>query len=210
MSAWLSSLTTSNFLKPTYINGFLDVSGGDTINRNGNLILYGGDASFNKRLFVNGDSSLNGNLFVGNNLTIYGNLTVQQATNNTIFNTLTTNVFSLSEDISLNGRIFVNSVGSNAAAISIANNSSNSSNKVIFYSNLAASQNNGIVAVNDNGFIFGTTANGATSGFVIAPNVSSGSSGLKVSSSGNVGIGTTSPGCALSFGNNTYNKILAL
>ena len=106
MSApWLNSLTTSNFIKPTYVNGFLDVSGGDTINRNGNLVLIGGDASFNKRLFVGGDTSLNGNVYMAKDLTIYGSLHVNQYNTNAVVNTVSTNVFSLTEDISLNGRI---------------------------------------------------------------------------------------------------------
>jgi cytoskeletal protein CcmA (bactofilin family) len=106
MSApWLNSLTTSNFIKPTYVNGFLDVSGGDTINRNGNLVLIGGDASFNKRLFVGGDTSLNGNVYMAKDVTIYGRLQVNQYNTNAVVNTVSTNVFSLTEDISLNGRI---------------------------------------------------------------------------------------------------------
>jgi len=106
MSApWLNSLTTSNFIKPTYVNGFLDVSGGDTINRNGNLVLIGGDASFNKRLFVGGDTSLNGNVYMAKDVTIYGSLHVNQYNTTAVVNTVSTNVFSLTEDISLNGRL---------------------------------------------------------------------------------------------------------
>ena len=96
--SWYYYYSTSNRLAQTYINGFLDTSGG-LISRNGNLTLTNGDASFNGRLFIGGDASFSGNL------TIFGNLSVQNATQNSIINTITTNVFNISEDISLNGNI---------------------------------------------------------------------------------------------------------
>jgi hypothetical protein len=98
--SWYYYYSTSNRLAQTYINGFLDTSGG-LISRNGNLTLTNGDASLNRRLFVNGDASF------GGNLTIMGNLSVQNASQTNIINTITTNVFSVSEDISLNGNIVV-------------------------------------------------------------------------------------------------------
>jgi len=67
--SWLQE-TEANNLERTYIQGFLDVSGGNIINRNGNLsILQGtmdvsGAVAFNSRLDVGGDVSLNGDLTV--------------------------------------------------------------------------------------------------------------------------------------------------
>lgn len=59
MSNWLDLSRNANLIKQTYLRGFLDVSGGDIINRNGNLIIAG-DTYLNNRLIVNGDVSMNG------------------------------------------------------------------------------------------------------------------------------------------------------
>ena len=75
--------------------------------RNNNLLLSSGDASLGGRLFVKADASLNGNLTVGGNLVVNGNLTVKEFTQSSIINTITTNVFSVSEDLSLNGRLLL-------------------------------------------------------------------------------------------------------
>jgi hypothetical protein len=67
--AWLAT-TEANNLEQTYIQGFLDISGGNIINRHDNLsILQGtmdvsGAVAFNSRLDVGGDVSLNGDLTV--------------------------------------------------------------------------------------------------------------------------------------------------
>jgi hypothetical protein len=48
-----------------YVQGFVDISGGNLILRNNsNLYMTGGDISLNGKLFVNGDVSLNSRLFV--------------------------------------------------------------------------------------------------------------------------------------------------
>ena len=61
------------------------------------------------KLFTTGDASLNGNLTLGGNLVVNGNLSVKEFTQSSILNTITTNVFSVSEDLSLNGRLLVSS-----------------------------------------------------------------------------------------------------
>jgi len=79
--SWLQE-TEANNLEQTYIKGFLDVSGGHIINRNGNLsILQGtmdvsGAVAFNSRLDVGGDVSLN-----GTTIDICGNLYAQYPDN---------------------------------------------------------------------------------------------------------------------------------
>jgi len=145
---WYQYFSTSNRLAQTYINGFLDTSGG-LISRNGNFALTNGDASlngrlyvandalfnrnlyvandalFNRNLYVANDASLNGRLYVANdtsmngrlfvgrdasfngNVAILGNLLVYNQSNVNIVNTMTTNVFTISEDVSLNGNIVI-------------------------------------------------------------------------------------------------------
>jgi hypothetical protein len=106
MSRWLDLSGTSNLFKQIYVKGFVDISGGDFINRNGNLIIYK-DTSLN-RLFVSNDASFGGNLIVGKDLTILGRFAVQQYSNQNIINTTTTNyTFIVAEDMSLNGRLFI-------------------------------------------------------------------------------------------------------
>jgi hypothetical protein len=97
---WLDLSSTSNRYTRTYIQGFMDISGGNLIIRqnnlyltqgdasiNGNLILgydaslnkrlfLGGDASLNSRLFINGDASLNSRLFVGSDASFGGKIFV--------------------------------------------------------------------------------------------------------------------------------------
>ena len=39
--SWLNDASTSNRLRQTYVSGFMDVSGGNVIVRNGDLLAYG-------------------------------------------------------------------------------------------------------------------------------------------------------------------------
>ena len=79
--SWLAT-TDANNLEQTYIKGFLDVSGGNMINRNGNLsVLDGtmdvsGDVTFDSKLSVDGDVSFN-----GTTIDICGNLYAQYPDN---------------------------------------------------------------------------------------------------------------------------------
>jgi len=86
---------------------------GSDVSFNNNFQVYGksifnSDVSLNSRLFIGGDLSINNRVYVGGDITIYGRLNVENYTNNNIINT-TTNNYSLiiSEDLSLNGRLFV-------------------------------------------------------------------------------------------------------
>jgi hypothetical protein len=54
----LSNPNTTNLLVRTYVQGFLDISGGNLIVRNNNFYVTGGDASLNGRLLVGNDVSL--------------------------------------------------------------------------------------------------------------------------------------------------------
>jgi hypothetical protein len=92
---------------------------------NGNIFVYGGDASLNGRLYVSNDASLNGNLFVraktrlGNDLSLNGNIFVyggDASLNGRLYvsndASLNGNLFvraktRLGNDLSLNGNIFV-------------------------------------------------------------------------------------------------------
>lgn len=74
---WPTSAFTSNRLLNTYIKGFVDVSGGDLILRNGDIIA-------NEQLVVHGDVSLNNHVTISKTLTaeniILNGNTPQQAT----------------------------------------------------------------------------------------------------------------------------------
>jgi len=59
MPNWLDLSSTSNMLKSAYIQGFVDISGGDFIARNGKLLIAG-DVSFNSKLYVAGPTTFNG------------------------------------------------------------------------------------------------------------------------------------------------------
>ena len=81
------------------------------------------DASLGGRLFVVADVSMNGNVTIGKNVVILGNLSVQAFTNNSIINTVTTNVFNVSEDLSLNGRIMTSSDASFSGNLNVGKSS---------------------------------------------------------------------------------------
>lgn len=77
---WLDLSSTSNRYISTYVKGFVDISGGNLLLRNNNIIVNSGDISLNGRLTVNFDSSLNGNTFFKQNITTGG--VIQQNTSN--------------------------------------------------------------------------------------------------------------------------------
>ena len=107
MSNWLDLSNVSNTLKSSYVKGFVDVSGGDIIARNGNFLLTG-DASLNSNLFVAGDLSLNQRLHVDGDVTITGNLKADKISNEYIINSETTNyTLIVAEDLSLNGKLLI-------------------------------------------------------------------------------------------------------
>jgi len=62
----------------------------------------------NSRLFVGSDASFIGSLYVANDVNIRGRLNVQQYQASNIINTTTTNYsIIVSEDMSLNGRLWI-------------------------------------------------------------------------------------------------------
>jgi Chaperone of endosialidase len=71
---WLDLASTSNRCNRMYVQGFMDISGGNLIVRNNNLYLTQGDASINGNLILGRDASLNQRLFVGSDVSFGGNL----------------------------------------------------------------------------------------------------------------------------------------
>ena len=70
--------------------------------------LLNSNTSTNGNTTVYGDLSVNGNININNDLNVRGRLNVRQYTNTNIINTNVTNYnLTVSEDISLNGRLFV-------------------------------------------------------------------------------------------------------
>lgn len=75
MSNWLQYKNQANKLKQTYLTGFFDVSGGDIINRTGDLYVFGnsylntnmrvgGQSFFYNNVYISGDISMNGNILL--------------------------------------------------------------------------------------------------------------------------------------------------
>jgi hypothetical protein len=112
------------------------------------------------------DVSINGNLVVGN-LVVGGALTVQQLQNKSIINTTTSNYqLIVTEDISLNGRLFTSGnvyagppLNAGAAGLPITN-SQNAFHS--FVGNTSPGQVNPIVAIYNNYAVSGTTVNDPT------------------------------------------------
>ena len=98
--SWLNDICANRFTE-TYIKGFLDISGGDLVLRNGNIDVSG-SIDISNNVSIQGDVSLN------NNLTIDGNLQVLDVSNVSILNTTiedATPTISVTGDLSLNGTI---------------------------------------------------------------------------------------------------------
>ena len=153
------------------MNGNLFVSSKTTLandlSLNGNLFLYGGDASLNGRVFVGRDSTLNGNLFVvsGRKVGIGKNVSSQYAMdisgNVNISNGvlhINDNVFS-SGSASLTGNV---QVGSNNGFVTIDKNRFGSDpNMTIFY-DFDTSLNGTLIQNMATGNYDATLTNGAT------------------------------------------------
>ena len=73
---WLDLSSSSNRYIQTYMKGFLDMSGGNLLLRNNNIIVAAGDISLNGRMFVGNDASLSGRLFVSKDLSLNSKLYV--------------------------------------------------------------------------------------------------------------------------------------
>ena len=122
MSYWYQYATTANRLNRSYFTGFVDISGGDLTLRNSNFNMNGiiaqntgnvaafqtssysyiswNDVSSNF-LSTQNSGTINGSLFLTGDVSMNGNLYTR--TNNSV--TLTS--YSVAEDMSLNGRLFV-------------------------------------------------------------------------------------------------------
>jgi hypothetical protein len=95
---WLDSSVNANHFKPTYVEGFIDISGGDIRIRNsGNLYVDGkimensvylenkyatiNDPTFNGHITMNGDVSMNFNVDISGEIVAQGAVTATQFIN---------------------------------------------------------------------------------------------------------------------------------
>jgi hypothetical protein len=113
---WLDLYSTSNRFIRTYVQGFVDISGGNLIVRNNdvsfnNRLVVGSDITTNRRLFTVGDTSHNGNLFVSYDTSLNSRLVVGSdvTMNNRLFvkNDVSMNIrLVVGSDITTNKRLF--------------------------------------------------------------------------------------------------------
>jgi hypothetical protein len=59
------------------MKGFLDMSGGNLLLRNNNILVAAGDISLNGRFFVNGDTSMNGRFYLTRDASLQSRLSVK-------------------------------------------------------------------------------------------------------------------------------------
>jgi hypothetical protein len=101
MSSWLSD-PSANRYKQSYIQGFLDISGGDVTVRNGDVNVVNGNV-FAESMSVFDPSA---NVDICGNVVVGGNLKVNQYQNTAIIDTTITNqTIFVRDDLSLNGSI---------------------------------------------------------------------------------------------------------
>ena len=119
------STTDANNLEQTFIQGFLDISGGDIINRHGNLsVLDGtmdvsGDVTFDSKLTVGGDVSFN-----GTTIDICGNLHAQYP-NNSIPSAAIDGLGIFTSPVKFENKVGINTTvipDANSAALDVSGN----------------------------------------------------------------------------------------
>jgi hypothetical protein len=98
---WLDyPINSANRYMRTYIQGFMDISGGNLIIRQNNLYLTQGDASINGNLILGYDASLNKRLFVGSDASFGGKVFI-------------------TSDLSINGTLSASSIRSGSGTITL-------------------------------------------------------------------------------------------
>jgi hypothetical protein len=101
MSNWLSD-PSANRHRPSYIQGFLDISGGDVTVRHGNVNINNGNV-FAESISVLDPSA---NVDICGNVVVGGDLKVNQYQNTSVIDTTITNqTIFVTDDLSLNGSI---------------------------------------------------------------------------------------------------------
>jgi hypothetical protein len=130
MSTWLDNSANANTLKSTYIQGFLDVSGGSIITRNSSdHLLIGGDSSFNNNVYFSNNGVGIGIEQPSHALDISGTLNI---TNGNLYVrddvSLNNGTFSVLGDLSANQKI----IGGNVSSSAITFDSSSNFQKRLF------------------------------------------------------------------------------
>ena len=108
---WLDDTKSNRFIQ-TYLQGYLDMSGGDLRLRNQNIFVNDGDISLNGILSVASDTSLNSQLFVANDVSMDTILMVggDVSLNSKLFvanDVSMDTVLMVGGDVSLNSKLFV-------------------------------------------------------------------------------------------------------
>jgi len=108
---WLDDTKSNRFIQ-TYLQGYLDMSGGDLRLRNQNIFVNDGDISLNGILSVASDTSLNSQLFVANDVSMDTILMVggDVSLNSKLFvanDVSMDTILMVGGDVSLNSKLFV-------------------------------------------------------------------------------------------------------
>jgi len=237
---WLDLYSTSNRFIRTYVQGFVDISGGNLIVRNNdvsfnNRLVVGSDITTNRRLFTVGDTSHNGNLFVAYDTSLNSRLVVGSdvTVNNQLFvkNDVSMNIrLVVGSDTTVNKRLFAGGDASFSGNLYVGSTTAPSSNTT------GALIVNGGVGVNGNiwfpnngsGLVWGINASSKiidSGDLQIRTNdnirfYTNDTQKMAINTYGNVGIGTAAAATPqalvvngtiqVNSGNNVYNKLFVL
>jgi len=94
MSTWITQ--PANLLKQSYVQGFVDVSGGDIITRTGGLVIAG-NSYLNNNLIVNGSTVLTGQVTINNDILFKGNVKLSTGNLQEQIDALSAQVVSLTQ-----------------------------------------------------------------------------------------------------------------
>ena len=124
--SWPNSVVQGNRVKQTYIQGFLDISGGDITLRNQGSLHIGNGIDICGNIYIGSNSTIKGNTYIGKNSTIDGNSIV--VSNSTIVgNSTVVGNLGVNTNTKLSGNLIVgNNINVNLSYLfDISSNSSN-------------------------------------------------------------------------------------
>jgi hypothetical protein len=105
MLEWFQYMNNANKIKQSYINGFIDISGGDLINRHNDLYI-GGNTLLNTNVRVNNDTVLSKNVYIYGDVSMNGKIVLPTGD----LQSMLTNLFMYTTNLAIENGILQNEI----------------------------------------------------------------------------------------------------